>query len=139
MNGLIVLGSWTGVSAQFVNLTHSKLIVCDREMVIFNCSTSNSIVLAWSTDNTNYINDRVEVVVTHALGIISDPASGNNNVEVSLVYASRNSNVIVSRLSIQVSSELGSSSVICHNSGMGTSQTATFIISSIKLHNFNSL
>ena len=126
-NGLTVLGSWTGMSAQFVNLTHSQLTVRDGETVVFNCSTSNSTVLAWSTGNTNYIDDRVEVVATFNPGTIYQ----NNNVEVLLLSWNPIDTIIVSQLSIQVSLELGKSLVTCHNSGMNTSQNATFLFSGI--------
>ena len=73
------------------------------------------------------MDDRVEVVATFDPGIIYQ----NNNVKILLLSWNSIDTVIVSQLSIQVSLEPGRSLVTCHNSGMNTSQNATFLFSGI--------
>ena len=128
---VILLQLFQLVSSQSVLLNSSlndQHIVRRGENITFQCTTTGSSILAWSSNE--YIGDRIEFLNVHTIGTIVTP-NQYTSAKLIDVYTDQNGQaVIVSLLSSIVQRAISQSSVTCHHVGSGRTKTITFQLSS---------
>ena len=98
--------------------------ICPGKMIEFTCTTTQSSILLWTSDEYIGVNSQFQFRSFDPIGTTDSSANAIANL------TAVNGDILTSTLRIAITSNIPSSTITCINSGLGTSNTSMVQVAS---------